>query len=157
MSRAIYSDFRRCIYCRACEIACEREHAGHCYIRVIRPDEAYSVPLNCRHCEIAPCVAVCPTQAISRTSEGMVSIEARKCIGCQYCVVACPFGALQFDAVNRIVGKCDLCQHRLSEGEVPACVATCPAQALIYGNLDTIMSKKRQEVAATFVWRWVRE
>ena len=157
MNKSIYLDFSRCIYCRSCEIACEREHNGYSWIWVVQPDERHSIPINCRHCEKAPCAAVCSTQAITRTSEGVVTIEAMKCTGCQLCVVACPFGVLQLDIVSRIVRKCDLCQGRLNEGKVPACVATCPAQALIYDNFEAIMQKKREEAAAAFVKRWVRE
>jgi len=107
MTKVIYCDITRCDNCKECITACEREHYGQNHMFVQPVDELY-VPSNCRHCEQSPCVEVCPTGACARVSEEIVSIAPMKCIGCQLCTIACPFGAIWFDSLNKISRKCDL-------------------------------------------------
>lgn len=145
MTYAIFMDITRCTDCRACEVACEREHNGRSHMRVQVLDERYAVPMNCRHCQESPCTTVCPTQAMHREEDGIVTIAAMKCIGCQLCVLACPFGAIQFDTFNKISRKCDLCLHRLEQGLEPACVATCSARALMFGDFDELAYRVAQD------------
>ena len=138
MTHVIYMDIARCTDCRACEVACEREHSGFGNMRVQVLDERYAVPMNCRHCQDAPCMTVCPTQAMHRENDDTVTIASMKCIGCQLCVLACPFGAIQFDTFNKIARKCDLCLGRTELGLEPACVTTCSARALAFGDFDEL-------------------
>jgi len=139
MTRVIYMDLARCTHCRACEVACEREHAGHSNIFVQLVDERLSIPINCRHCGDSPCIHVCPTHALHRETDEVVTIAPMLCIGCGLCVLACPFGAIWPDAVDKVSRKCDLCLHRLRDGLDPACVATCSARALSFGEMDSII------------------
>lgn len=151
MSKVIFMDLNRCIYCRSCEVACEREHNGRSFISVLLFDERYPVPMNCRHCEKSPCVAVCPTGALNRIKNGPVIIETMKCIGCNLCAMVCPFGVLELDTLSKVMRKCDLCVHRLNEGKPPACVSSCPARALTYDELEAIMNRVRQRAAKAIV------
>ncbi len=84
MAKVIYMDINRCIFCRACEVACEREHGGVSNMFVQLVDERYAIPMNCRHCEKSPCTLVCPTNAIHRLNEDTVTIDHMKCVGCRY-------------------------------------------------------------------------
>lgn len=151
MAKVLYADLSRCIYCRACEVACEREHHGISRMYVALIEERLSVPVNCRHCEKNPCLEVCPTDAIERTDNGAVIIHSMKCIGCKLCAIVCPFGVIELDTLNKIVEKCDLCIHRLKNGRAPACVLTCPARALRYDEFDTIMADVRKRHALSLV------
>ncbi len=141
MTHVILMDVARCINCRSCEVACEREHNGFANMRVQVMDERYAVPTTCRHCQDGPCIQVCPTGALHREGNDAVTIAPMKCIGCQLCRVACPFGVIHFDALNKIACKCDLCQERTAQGLEPACVSTCSARALVYGDFDELKKK----------------
>jgi len=91
----------------------------------------FAVPLQCRHCEDAPCIAVCPTRAIYRQNpESPVLINAALCIGCKFCIMVCPFGAIDQSSDGKALVKCDLCIERTKAGKVPACVEACPTKAL---------------------------
>jgi formate dehydrogenase iron-sulfur subunit len=153
MTKVIYMDLNRCIYCRACEIACEREHAGISHMFVQLVDERYAVPLNCRNCETSLCTLVCPTKAVHRASEDAVTISSMKCIGCGLCTLACPFGVIRRDPSAKISRKCDLCINRTSHGLTPACVATCSARALAYGEFNELIAQAKEGDRPTIVSR----
>ena len=144
MTKVIYMDISRCIYCRACEVACEREHAGRSNMFVQLIGERHAVPINCRHCEKSPCIQVCPTGALQRAGDDALTIATMQCIGCNLCALACPFGAIWFDRLDKVARKCDLCLHRTSQGLEPACVTTCSARALVYGEIDDFISEAGQ-------------
>ncbi len=143
MAKRIFIDFSRCIECRACEVACEREHGGRFFISVFEWEEMAAMAMNCRHCERAPCVEVCPTNALYRDKDGAVLLSPQKCIGCLMCGIVCPFGIPELDSLNKIMMKCDLCAHRRREGKLPACVETCPTDALSYGDFNELQRKRR--------------
>jgi formate dehydrogenase iron-sulfur subunit len=149
--KVIFMDLNRCIYCRSCEVACEREHNGRSFMSVVLFNNKRPVPMNCRHCEKSPCVAVCPTKALNKLENGPVIIETMKCIGCRLCAIVCPFGILEFDTLSKVMRKCDLCAHRLSQGKAPACVTTCPARALTYDEFGAIMQKTREKAAKAII------
>ncbi|MBC8521483.1 MAG: 4Fe-4S dicluster domain-containing protein [Methanomicrobia archaeon] len=152
MSKVLYMDLNRCISCLGCEVACMRVHGnGTSNIFVTLLEDRFSIPLSCRHCEKSPCVEVCPTGALEKTSEGAVIQHSMKCIGCTLCAVVCPFGIIQLDTVNKVIQKCDLCIYRLSEDKLPACVATCPARAITYDEFDTIMENVRKKRAMSIL------
>jgi len=151
MSKVIFMDLNRCIYCRSCEIACEREHNGHSFMSVLILDERHSVPMNCRHCKNSPCIAVCPSGALTKLENGPVIIETMKCIGCSLCAMVCPFGVLELDNLSKVMRKCDLCIHRLNENKLPACVSSCPARALAYDEFDVIMQKVKNRAAKAVI------
>ncbi len=145
--KIILMDPSRCIECRACEVACEVEHNGNSFINVFEYMESISVPINCRHCEKAPCMEVCPTRALSKDEDGAVVLAKTKCIGCLLCGVVCPFGIPMLDVVNKIMMKCDLCASRRAKGLIPACVATCPTDALTYGDYEELVLSRRRKAA----------
>jgi molybdopterin-containing oxidoreductase family iron-sulfur binding subunit len=115
------------------------------------------LPTPCMHCKDPACIKVCPTGATYQREDGLVMIDEKKCMGCRYCIIACPYDSRRFfsdmnyyggetptpyEAVKRknfqkgTVYKCYFCAHRLDEGLQPACVAVCPAQARYFGDLD---------------------
>jgi Fe-S-cluster-containing hydrogenase component 2 len=122
----------RCTACRSCELACSFRHAeggkpGPTRIRAYMFTEGHHVPLTCMQCEEAACMTVCPVGALVRnTVTGAIDVHNGKCIGCQACVAACPFGAMAMHGKRPLAYKCDLC------GGEPACVQFCPTKALEY-------------------------
>jgi len=113
-------------------------------------NERAAVPVNCSHCAEAPCAAACPTRAIQVTPEGIVVVQAPACNGCGFCVVACPFGVIQFDRVRKLLQKCDLCMHRQEASLAPVCVLSCPSRALKFEEPETLSGDVRREAAARF-------
>ncbi len=100
----------------------------------------------CQHCDNAPCVTVCPTEASFQTKEGVVLVDPNKCILCGSCVTACPYAARQVDLMTKTIDKCTFCYHRVEKGLLPACVETCPAHVRIFGDLDDPNSEVYQIV-----------
>ena len=96
----------------------------------------YFLPMGCQHCENPECVAVCPTEASHVAEDGTVQIDKAKCIGCQFCAMACPYGVRYLNEEERVVEKCTLCEQKISQGELPQCVAQCGARARYFGDLD---------------------
>ncbi|MFZ0890590.1 MAG: 4Fe-4S dicluster domain-containing protein [Candidatus Binataceae bacterium] len=101
---------------------------------------SFFVPKLCNQCEHPPCVQVCPVGATFSTKEGVVIIDAARCIGCGYCIQACPYGARYLRPDTRTADKCTLCYHRISKGLLPACVEVCPTQARVFGDLNSTAS-----------------
>jgi formate dehydrogenase iron-sulfur subunit len=93
---------------------------------------------SCKHCEQAGCLEVCPTGALYRTQFGSVDIHQDVCIGCRYCVGACPFGVIDYNKRTGRVNKCILCQDRMEDGQGTACAKACPTSSLTFGNVDDL-------------------
>lgn len=107
---------------------------------------------QCLHCTDAPCVAVCPTAALKNNSLGFVSYEEALCNGCGYCAEFCPFGVPRMNIVSTLTGrarasKCTLCQDRVTNGYVPACAKSCPADAISFGERQAMLAKGQERVA----------
>ena len=148
-------DLRRCIGCHACTVACKAEfdvplgenRAWVEYVdKGVYPNVGRSfLPRLCNQCSEPPCVRVCPTNATyKRQQDGIVVIDSGLCIGCKYCILACPYDARFLNPVTGVAEKCDFCIHRVSQGLVPACVNTCVGGARIFGDLadpDSNVSK----------------
>ncbi len=104
------------------------------------PDEeifkAFFVPKTCNHCYKSPCVQVCPVGATFETNDGVVLVDDKYCVGCGYCVQACPYGCRYLHPEKKTADKCTLCYHRLTKGMAPACVDICPTGARMHGDLD---------------------
>jgi len=108
------------------------------YGEKIDPDDivkAFFVPKGCNHCDNPPCVQVCPVGATYQTKEGVVLVDRDWCMGCAYCIMACPFGARFFHPVHKVADKCTFCYHRIKKGLQPACVQSCAFGARRIANL----------------------
>ncbi len=96
---------------------------------------SFFVPKLCNQCDSPPCVQVCPVGATFKTAEGVILVDDERCIGCRYCIQACPYGARYLHPVKQTADKCTFCYHRVRKGLFPACVEVCPTQARIFGDL----------------------
>jgi carbon-monoxide dehydrogenase iron sulfur subunit len=153
----------RCVGCKSCEIACAVEHSrSKVLIEAIHEHPApearicveqgngFATPLQCRQCEDAPCFAICPTHALHRTDRlSPVEIDHELCIGCQLCVLACPFGVIRLDEDSHAIVKCDQCAENLHRGNFPACVISCPTGALEFKNINEVLQEKKEAYLLT--------
>ena len=133
---------------------------------------AGKVPVLCNHCEEPPCTRVCPVKATWRRDDGIVMMDSHRCIGCRYCMAACPYGSRSFNWLDPrkklvakdmqpvfptrtkgVVEKCDLCAERIDVNEIPVCVAACRSRALVFGNLADPASPVRRILASRFALR----
>lgn len=144
---ALVIDCNLCTGCYSCEVACKQENdvaLGEYWNKVIlrgpHGDFPYIkqhwLPSMCQQCADAPCVHVCPTGASYRDENNVVLVDKEKCIGCQYCMMACPYGVRSWNEAERVVEKCTLCPQLTAVGEKPACVKGCPGHARFYGDMD---------------------
>lgn len=115
------------------------------------PVRGFFVPKLCNHCINTPCIQVCPVGASYKTKEGVVLVDPKTCIGCGYCVQACPFGSRFLNPETKIADKCTWCYHRITKGLKPACVVACPAKARIFGNVNDPNSEISQLLATNRV------
>jgi tetrathionate reductase subunit B len=109
-------------------------------------DRAYFVPKLCNHCENPPCNQVCPVHAAFSAPEGMTLVDPQTCIGCAYCVQACPYGARFINPNTGTADKCTWCYHRVKRDEQPACVEACPVGARLFGRVDDPESEISQRI-----------
>ena len=161
MKNTLVIDLDRCSGCDSCVAACK--HENQMGLGVVRnhvsavgpvgtfPDiEMYWLPMQCQQCENPACVHVCPTAASYRDPEtGMVLIDKEKCIGCQYCIYACPYGVRVQIEKTGVIEKCRFCWYEGQPGNPPRCVNTCVSGARIFGDLDDPESEICQEIART--------
>jgi anaerobic dimethyl sulfoxide reductase subunit B len=158
--KAFYFDASVCIGCKACQNACKDkydlplgikwrrvfEYGGGNWLNldgVQTPNNVfkYFVSTACQHCENPVCKEVCPAAAISKRSDGIVLIDANKCIGCRYCQWACPYGAPQFNEETKVMTKCTFCYDLQDQGLKPACVDACVMRCLDFGDLDELRQR----------------
>lgn len=139
-----YIDPNRCIGCQACVQACAEcdTHKGTSMIHleyINRRESVQTVPVICMHCNSPTCAEVCPADAIKRTEDGVVQTARKeRCIACNNCVLACPFGVPKMKSELKLMMKCDMCYDRTSEGKKPMCASVCPSGALFFGTSDEI-------------------
>lgn len=155
-------DLDSCSGCHACSVSCKAEHRvklGSFRHRVQYVESGAFpvvsrkfVPTLCQQCTDAPCIQSCPVGAILQSSMGAVIIDQEVCVGSGTCVEACPYGAIHIDATQQLASKCDFCQDRLSEGEAPSCVQTCPTDAIVFGGVDTPVIQ--QQLASGLYSQW---
>ena len=169
-SFAILTDTTLCTGCQKCVAACKKENdlgkdAPHHWQERIddlsstryttilrRPDEGragdHFVRQQCRHCVDPACVSACLVGALQKTPEGPVIYDGNKCMGCRYCMVACPYGIPRYQWGQPVpyVCKCDMCYERVKEGEEPACVEACPQKATIFGDRDELIEEARRRI-----------
>lgn len=109
--------------------------------------KAFFVPKLCNHCTFTPCVQLCPVGASYRTEDGIVMVDKKRCIGCGYCVQACPYGTRFLHPVTHTASKCNWCYHRITKGLQPACVQACPVGARMLGDKKRPNDKVAQIIA----------
>ncbi len=142
--KRMFLDPSRCIGCRSCVSACREcdTHKGESMIYIDyleRQNTVASSPTVCMHCEepLAPCAQVCPAQAILVSPDGVVqSADETRCIYCENCGYACPFGIPKFNVAGHYMQKCNLCYDRTAQGKGPMCATVCPTQAIFYGTYE---------------------
>ena len=175
-------DLKRCTGCFACVMACKVEHQTPprvFWAKVLRSERGkypvvtrQPIPVLCMHCKEPECEKVCPTGATKKREDGIVIVDNKICVGCRYCVVACPYGARYFvpkwtdyftgkdqpsskyaeyarkkwlaENDKGVVTKCTFCVERVEKGRKPACVDACPAEARTFGDLDDPNSEVSQ-------------
>jgi len=161
---AFLFDASRCIDCRACMVACSVENKipmdktriwvagvglkGE-YPSLVRASMVY----HCMHCNEPDCLSACPVGSYSKRLDGPVVYDPQKCIGCRYCMNACPFGVPHFDYDKGLIDgafidKCSMCTQRIDIGLEPACVATCPTNALAFGERADLLTDAHTRIAA---------
>jgi Fe-S-cluster-containing dehydrogenase component/formate-dependent nitrite reductase membrane component NrfD len=139
-------DLRKCIGCHACTIACKAEHqipvgVNRCWVKTVEkgtfPDtRRFFFPVLCNQCVDAPCVRICPTNALFKRLDGIVDLNGQACIGCRACMEACPYDQLFIDPGTHTAEKCNFCANRVENQLLPACVSVCPTECRIFGDLD---------------------
>jgi Fe-S-cluster-containing dehydrogenase component len=151
-------DTAKCIGCYTCQIACKDEHCGNDWMPYARPQpetgqfwlklnehirgtmpqvKVHYVPVLCMHCDDAPCIAACPSEAISKRDDGLVVIDPLKCTGKQLCIPSCPYGVIYFNQDLSLAQKCTGCAHLLDRGwpiTEPRCTDACPPECLKFGE-----------------------
>src|SRR5439155_1840929 len=139
-------DLRKCIGCHACTIACKAEHqipigVNRCWVKTVEQGsfprtQRFFFPVLCNQCDDAPCMRICPTNALYRRRDGIVDLDPAACIGCRACMVACPYDQLFIDPNTHTAEKCNFCANRVEQQLLPACVSVCPTECRIFGDLD---------------------
>jgi Fe-S-cluster-containing dehydrogenase component len=143
-----FVDPSRCIGCNACVQACSEcdTHKGYSMIQldfIDRKNSPQTVPVVCMHCNSPTCAEVCPADAIKKTDDGVVqSARKPRCIACNNCVLACPFGIPKMNTGMNLMMKCDMCYDRTSNGKKPMCASVCPSQALFFGTREEIEASR---------------
>lgn len=139
-------DSDSCIGCHACTVACKSEHdvplgVNRTWVKYIEtgafPDVSrhFSV-MRCNQCEDAPCLSICPTNALFRADNGVVDFDDSNCIGCKGCMNACPYDAIFINPATNTANKCNFCNHRIEVGLEPSCVVVCPTHAIRVADFD---------------------
>jgi len=164
---AILTDTTRCTGCEKCVTACKDENdlgkdrlwqgqgaidglSSTRFTTIIKRPDSHFVRQQCRHCLEPACVSACIVGAMQKTPEGPVIYDADECMGCRYCMMACPFGIPRYEWEQPIpyIRKCTLCFHRLKEGKVPACTEACPEQATIFGSRPELLAEAHHRLKA---------
>ncbi|MDP2163283.1 MAG: 4Fe-4S dicluster domain-containing protein, partial [Hydrogenophaga sp.] len=153
---AMVVDVQKCIGCQACTVSCIMENAvpENSFRTIVSTYEVhegkrtgtYMLPRLCNHCDNPPCIPVCPVGATFQRKDGVVVVDGDRCVGCAYCVQACPYDARFINHETGKADKCTFCAHRVDAGLLPACVETCVGGARIFGDLNDPNSKVRQLV-----------
>jgi formate dehydrogenase iron-sulfur subunit len=157
MKAAILTDTTKCIGCNECVIACKRANrlapdaprswdredglSARNWTSIVQGPAGTYARKQCRHCLEPACASACPVGALTRTPLGAVVYDTGKCMGCRYCMMACPYGIprYQWDEAVPYVRKCILCYQRVRDGRQPACTEACPTQATVFGDRDALV------------------
>lgn len=164
---AILTDTTLCTGCESCVQACKQSNklgpdvprrwkrnihdlSSTRYTTILRQAGGQNVRQQCRHCAEPACVSACLIGAMQKTKEGPVIYDGDRCMGCRYCMVACPYGIPRYDWEQAVpyVQKCNMCYSRLQQGQQPACIETCPEKASIFGPRDKLIAEAKSRIAA---------
>jgi len=162
MSKGILYDATLCIDCKQCERACaernslpydeaiaaEQKQSAHKLTVVLEHGDKYMRRL-CMNCQDPTCASVCPVGALRKTANGPVTYDASRCIGCRYCMLACPFSVpkYEWDKALPLVRKCDMCADRVAKGLPTACAEVCPTGATKFGDRDALIAEANERIA----------
>jgi len=162
MSKAILYDATLCIDCKACERACaeenhlpyddvvaaEEKQSAHKFTVVMAQGDKYMRRL-CMNCLDPTCVSVCPVAALTKSELGPVTYDASRCIGCRYCMQACPFSVPKYEWDKPLprIRKCNMCADRVLAGKQTACAEACPTGATKFGERDALIAEARDRIA----------
>ena len=166
-SPAILIDVTRCNGCETCVLACKQENglgpdklrpgqqavdglSSTRFTTILRRPGGHFVRHMCRHCQEPACASVCLVGAMQKTPEGPVIYDSELCMGCRYCLMACPYGIprYEWDEAAPLVRKCTMCYGRQQTGKGPACVEACPQDALHFGRREDLLSEARRRIEA---------
>jgi Fe-S-cluster-containing dehydrogenase component len=132
------------------EVTVDSPNGGIESFRGLQPEKrmlkSFFVPKICNQCDKPPCVQVCPVGATYKTDDGVILVDSEWCIGCRYCIQACPYGMRFIHPKTHTADKCTFCYHRIVKGLIPACVEVCPTQARVFGDLKAKASPINQFV-----------
>ena len=139
-------DQNKCVQCHACTLACQNQNslAPKEYFNRLEEREQGSfpkyrrriIPVQCQHCDNPPCVDVCPVGASYKRKDGVVMVNFGTCIGCKYCILACPYGVRVVNKAEGYIHKCTFCIEFVEQGQKPACQTTCPMGVRTFGDLN---------------------
>jgi formate dehydrogenase iron-sulfur subunit len=165
MKAAILTDTTKCINCHECVAACKKQNhltldlprrwdlddglSAKNWTSVVEGPEHTFVRKQCRHCLEPACASACPVGALYQTKLGAVVYESSKCMGCRYCMMACPYGIprYEWEAAVPYVRKCIFCYDRIAAGGQPACTETCPTKATIFGDRDQLLAEAHDRIS----------
>lgn len=168
---SMLNDCTRCVGCRACQTTC-RDYYGlrptshntpydvppdlepnhYTVIKLYRDGTDYSfIKRQCMHCLHPACASACPVRALAKQTDGAITYDKDRCIGCRYCMFACPFNVPRFEYDDPMpeIKKCSFCHERLKNGERPVCVEACPAKAISFGTREEMLTEARARIATT--------
>jgi formate dehydrogenase iron-sulfur subunit len=165
MKAAILTDTTKCIGCHECVFACKKTNglppdvprrwdlddglSAKNWTSIVGGPNHSFVRKQCRHCLAPACASACPVGALHKTAAGAIVYDSGKCMGCRYCMMACPYGIPRYDWDAQVpyVRKCVLCYDRLAHGRPPACTEACPAKATVFGDRDALLAEAHRRLA----------
>ena len=165
MSVAILTDVTKCVGCLECVAACKNEYglaydvprvwqnndglSAENWTSVLQKEGHHFVRKQCRHCLEPACASACPVGALHKTNEGPVVYDSNKCLGCRYCMMACPYAIPRYDWDQTVpyVRKCIMCYDRIKQGKQPACTSACPYEATIFGDRTKLLAEAHRRIA----------
>lgn len=174
MEKSVLVDLTLCIGCRACQIACKQWNERSTRKTSLDGNFTNPTALNsdtythikffekrtdsgpvwsfvrdqCLHCKNPACVSVCPVSALKKSADGPVVYNYDKCIGCRYCMMACPFQIpkYEWESTSPWIQKCSFCSERIKDGMIPSCIKTCPTQTMFYGDSSEVLSEAEKRL-----------
>jgi formate dehydrogenase iron-sulfur subunit len=175
MAKSVLVDLTRCIGCRGCQTACKEWNERPARKTTFRGDYSNPVRLNsdtytrirfsekeesnrpvwsfikeqCLHCISPACASVCPVSALTKSADGPVVYNYDRCIGCRYCMLACPFQipTFEWESTQPWVQKCSFCSERIKDGLIPACIKVCPTTTMFYGEYKDVLAEAKKRIA----------